>query len=65
MTDLEAARDFLRVYEHTLRVQSIVLAEGRLRVYTAFDLPEPLKERLATWKGYPVEFKVLGRVCKP
>lgn len=44
---------------------AVVTMGDRLLVWTPYDLPAPLKERLSTWKGWPVEFKVLGRVCKP
>lgn len=38
-------------------------SHGQLTVYTNFDLPEPLKDKLATWQGWPVSFVSTGWVC--
>ncbi len=63
MTIHEAARSFHHAHEYAPWLVGVASLGKQIIVYTKFDLPEPLKEQLATWEGWTVEFHVSGRVC--
>lgn len=65
MTLKEAARDFLDAHGSQPWLTCVVLMDDRLQVWTTYELPRALRERLSPWRGHPVEFKVTGRICRP
>lgn len=64
MTIVRAGFDFLAEWEHSPWLAGVLLrAPDTIIVQTVYELPRALREHLATWQGWRVEFRVVGRVC--
>lgn len=66
MTLRAAALDFLAHWGHSPWLISVAaVSDGDcIRVATVYELPRALRQHLAQWQGWRVEFRAVGRMCE-